>query len=85
MKDFEYTVKDEQGIHARPAGLLVKEAAKFPCSVSIENKGKNADAKKIFSVMSLGIKCGEQIVVKVNGEQEDEAIVSLSEFIQNNL
>ena len=44
MKEFKYTIKDELGIHARPAGLLVKEAAAFPCKVAIEKGGKEVDA-----------------------------------------
>ena len=48
MKEFKYVIKDEQGIHARPAGLFVKEAAAFPCKVIIEKDGKEADAKRIF-------------------------------------
>ena len=50
MKEFKYVIKDEQGIHARPAGLFVKEAAAFPCKVIIEKDGKEADAKRIFAV-----------------------------------
>lgn len=46
MKEFKYTIKDELGIHARPAGLLVKEAAAFPCKVTIEKGGKEVDAKE---------------------------------------
>ena len=48
MKEFMYTVKDEQGIHARPARLFVKEAAPFPCKVTIEKDGKEADPKRNF-------------------------------------
>ena len=51
MKEFKYTIKDELGIHARPAGLLVKEAAAFPCKVAIEKGGKEVDAKRILGVM----------------------------------
>ena len=58
MKEFKYVIKDEQGIHARPAGLFVKEAAAFPCKVTIEKDGKEADAKRIFAVMGLAVKCG---------------------------
>ena len=42
MKEFKYVIKDEQGIHARPAGLLGKEAAAFPCKVTIEKDGKDS-------------------------------------------
>lgn len=85
MKEFNYTIKDEQGIHARPAGLLVKEAAVFPCSVTIIKDGKEVDAKRIFGIMGLGVKCGQEITLKTDGEQEEEAIESLCKFLQENL
>ena len=57
MKKFEYTVKDETGIHARPAGLLVKAAKALDSIVTLENAaGKSAVATKLMAVMGLGIK-----------------------------
>lgn len=85
MKTFLYKIKDEAGIHARPAGLLVKEAAKFPCEVTIEKDGKEVDAKRIFGLMGLGVKCGQTITLKTTGDQEEEAIAALSKFLQENL
>ena len=85
MKEFTYTIKDEMGIHARPAGLFVKEAAAFPCAVTIVKDGKEVDAKRIFGVMSLGVKCGQEITLKTDGEKEDEAIEALSKFLEENL
>lgn len=49
MKEFKYTITDELGIHARPAGLLVKKAAEFASTVSVDNGTKKGDAKKIMS------------------------------------
>ena len=74
MKEFKYVIKDEQGIHARPAGLFVKEAAAFPCKVTIEKDGKEADAKRIFAVIGLEVKCGQEITLKTDGENEEEAM-----------
>ncbi len=85
MKTFHYTIKDELGIHARPAGMLIKEAAAFPCKVTITKDGKEVDAKRILGVMSLGVKCGQEITITADGEQEDEAIAKLSTFLQENL
>lgn len=85
MKKITYVVKDPDGIHARPAGLLVKEAATYPCNVKIEKDGKEVDAKRIFGVMSLAVKCGQEITVKTDGDQEEEAIASLNKFLQENL
>ena len=85
MKEFQYTITDPEGIHARPAGLFVKEAAAFPCKVIIEKDGKEADAKRIFAVMGLAVKCGQEITLKTDGENEEEAMEKLSAFLKENL
>lgn len=80
MKEIKYVIKDKEGIHARPAGLFVKEAAAYPCTVTICKGEKEADAKRIFGIMGLGAKCGEEIIVRTNGEKEEEAIEALGKF-----
>lgn len=85
MKEFLYTITDPAGIHARPAGILVKEAAKYACNVTIGMDGKDVDAKRILGVMSLGVKQGHEVVLKTDGEDEDEAMENLSKFLQENL
>lgn len=85
MKEFTYTITDPEGIHARPAGTFVKEAAQFPCSVTISKDGKEVDAKRILGVMGLGVKCGMEIVLKTDGEKEEEAMEHLSTFLKENL
>jgi len=85
MTDFRYTIKDELGIHARPAGILVKEAAAFPCSITITKGDKTVDAKRILAVMSLGVKCGEEITVSADGENEDAAVAAMQKFLEENL
>ena len=85
MKEFTYVITDKEGIHARPAGALGKEAVAFPCSVTIAKGDKEVDAKRIFGVMGLGAKCGEEITVRTDGEKEDEAIAALEAFLKSNL
>jgi len=85
MKEFTYTITDPEGIHARPAGLFVKQAASFKSSVTIAKDGKEVDAKRIFGVMGLGVKQGHDIILKVEGEDEAEAIEALSTFLKENL
>lgn len=85
MQEFQYVIRDEMGIHARPAGELVKLAAKFPCAVKLEKDGREVDAKRIMGVMSLGAKCGETLTLKADGEQEEEAIAELGRFCEENL
>jgi phosphocarrier protein len=85
MKEFTYVITDAQGIHARPAGQFVKEAASFACSVTISKGDKKADAKRILALMGLGVKAGEEIVLKTDGEDEESAIEKLSAFLKENL
>ena len=85
MKDFTYVIKDSVGIHARPAGLLVKKAMEFKSEILLECKGKTADAKKIFSVMGLAAKCGDDVIVKVSGEDETRAADEMEQFFKENL
>ncbi len=61
MKEFKYVIKDAEGIHARPAGELVKAAKEFTCSITITKDGKSGDCKKIFGLMGLGVKQGSYI------------------------
>lgn len=87
MSEFSYTISDEIGIHARPAGLLVKAAAKFDSVILIENteNGKIADAKRLFAVMGLEAKCGNKMSVRISGPDEAEAKEFLEDFFKNNL
>jgi len=85
MKSFNYVVKDEVGIHARPAGLLAKEVKKYASKVVIAKDGKTAEANKLMAVMALGVKCGEEITVTVEGEDEETAAAEIQAFIGANL
>lgn len=85
MKVFEYTITDPQGVHARPAGQLVKEASNFNSDIQIEKDGQKADAKRIFAIMGLGIKSSQTIKVIFNGSDEDIAYNKISEFLKENL
>lgn len=85
MKEFTYTVTDRDGIHARPAGLLVKEAGKYQSDIILRLGEKEGDAKRIFSVMSLGVKCGQTLTVTVAGEDEETAATALEQFLKENL
>ncbi len=85
MKTFTYILTDEQGIHARPAGLLVAEMQKFSATITIQKGEKTADAKKLFAVMKLAAKKGEEIVFTIEGEDEAEAIAAAQAFMEENL
>ncbi len=85
MKQISYVIKDELGIHARPAGLLVKKAASFQSSVKISNGTKEADAKRILGLMGLAIKKGDTAVLTIEGPDEEEAAAALQQFLEENL
>ena len=86
MKKINYTVTAEAGIHARPAGLLVKKAASFKSNIKIlhEQRGSEADLKRLMAVMALGVKQGDSIVLSVDGEDEEEAADELEAFLKEN-
>ena len=85
MQTFEYTITDPYGIHARPAGMLVREAARFDSDITLEKDGQTADAKRIFSVMGLGVKCMQTVKVNVNGSDEEAAADAVKDFLENNM
>ena len=85
MKTFEYTIKDELGVHARPAGLLVKEAKKYESECTITKDGKTKKLTQLMMLMSLGVKQGETVTVTAEGADEDTAIEGLKAFFEANL
>ena len=85
MKSFTYTIQDELGIHARPAGMLAKAVAGFKSVVTLDNGTKKADAKRLMAIMGMGVKKGHTVTVSVEGEDEDAAVAALEEFFKTNL
>lgn len=85
MKTFQYIIKDEIGIHARPAGMLVKEAKQFASKITLEFNGKTAEATKLMAIMSLGARQNAAVTVQVEGPDEDAALAAMEEFFKNNL
>ena len=85
MKEIKYTIKDELGIHARPAGLLVKTLAEFPGEVKAGTPQKMVDGKRIFAVMGLGLRQGDEITLTFDGSGEDGAAAAAEQFLRENL
>lgn len=85
MKEFTYKICDELGIHARPAGLLVKTAGGFISEIIMYKDEKSADLKRLFAVMGLSVRKGDTIRVTVNGSDEDKAAAEIESFFRNNL
>lgn len=86
MKQFQYTITDPIGLHARPAGLLVKAAKALDSTVTIEKiGGKSAAATKLMAVMGLGVKGGDTISVTVEGGDEAASAAAMEQFLKENL
>ena len=85
MRTFEYVIKDELGIHARPAGMLAKEAKAYTSEITISKDGKMAGATKLMALMGLGVKSGDTVTVTVNGDDEEAAEKAIKEFMEKNL
>lgn len=85
MREITYTIKDAQGIHARPAGLLVKKLKEFSSEPTLIKTGKSIDPRRMMVLMGLGIKCGEMITITFNGADEDLAAEALEAFLKENL
>lgn len=85
MSEFEYTITDQLGIHARPAGILVNEAKKYKSRIIFTVRGTTADAKRIFAVMGLGVKCGDSLKVACEGEDEEVAATAIKSLLEAHL
>ena len=86
MKSFDYVITDPVGIHARPAGILVKEIKKFAGSTVTISKGeKSVNALKLMALMGMGIKQGDTVTVSVEGGDEEGVAAAIEEFFKNNL
>ena len=85
MKEVQYTVKDACGIHARPAGLLVKTVKGFASTATLEKDGKSCDMRKLMALMGMGVKQGETITIKVEGDDEEAAAAAIQKFLTENV
>ena len=86
MKQFQYVITDPVGIHARPAGLLVKAAKALDSTVTVEKVGgKSSAATKLMAVMGLGVKGGDTVTVTVEGGNEEASLKAMEQFFRENL
>lgn len=86
MKQFDYTIMDALGIHARPAGQITKMAKGFSGTVVTITKGtKTVKASQLMGLMGMAVKKGDTVTVAVEGDNEDEVFATVKEFFENNL
>lgn len=86
MKQFNYTIQDKLGIHARPAGILVKQAKSYAdTKIELSANGKTVSLTQLMKLMALGVKQGTEVTVTCDGANEDAACEGLLKFFQENL
>ena len=85
MVSFEYVITEPIGIHARPAGMLNKEARKYKSAITVHRGEKSANVLRLMALMQLGVKCGETVKVTVEGEDEETVAPIIEEFFRTNL
>ena len=87
MKEFHYVITDKDGIHARPAGMLAKEARRFESTITVGRVGeeKSVDVTRLMALMGLAVKCGQTVEVSVEGADEETAVVEMQKFFEENL
>lgn len=84
MVERKVIVKSETGLHARPAGLIVKEASKYKSAITLVKNDKEYNAKSIMGIMSMAAGMNDEITVRANGEDETEALEKIVEIIMMN-
>ncbi len=80
MKQFTCKIKDENGMHARPAGMLATFAKRFDSNIRVMANGKEADGKRLIALMSLGATHGAELTFIIEGSDEETAAESIKEF-----
>jgi phosphocarrier protein HPr len=84
MHEITLTVRHPEGLHARPAALFVKTAIKFTSDIQVRYGEKEADAKSILSILTLGVAMDATITIQANGDDSLQAVEALTNLIQSN-
>ena len=85
MKEFKHVIQDPMGLHARPAGMLVKACAGYASKITLTAPTGTADAKRLMGIMRLAAKQGMELTITVEGADEEKAAAELQEFLATNL
>ena len=85
MKEFTYTITNPIGIHARPAGMLAKEAKKYASVCTVTKGDKTQKLTQLMMLMAMGVVQGDTVTVRAEGEDEEIAIRELEAYFKANL
>jgi len=84
MKEIKFTVTDPLGIHARPAGILVKEAKKYQSKLTLFKGEKSCDMKKLLALMGMAVKQNDEVTIQVEGDDEEACAAAIEKFMKEN-
>ncbi len=86
MVSFEYIIKNPAGIHARPAGDISRAAQSYDSAITMTNeKGESCNLEHLLSLMLLGVKCGEKVIISAEGPDEEKAVEKLRRIFEEKL
>ena len=85
MKEFKHVINDPMGMHARPAGMLVKAVAGYASKITVTAPTGTADAKRLMGLMRLAAKQGMELTISIEGPDEEKAAAELQAFMAENL
>lgn len=85
MKKWQYKIRAEWGVHAREAVKLVRETKKYKSHILAAGNGKLAEASDLMEIMELDLKCGQTAELILEGEDEEQALIEMKLFFENNL
>lgn len=85
MREMKYVIKDPLGMHARPAGMLVKAVVPYLSKITVSAPGGTADARHLMALMRLAAKQGTELTIIIEGDDEDKAAIELQAFLSANL
>lgn len=85
MKEFKHIIQDPLGLHARPAGQVVRACAGYASTISIAAPTGKADGKRLMAIMRLAAKKGMELTITVEGPDEEQAAAELQAFLAANL
>lgn len=78
-----FTIISAEGLHMRPAGILASEMGKFDCNIDIIYNDVTINAKSLMNILAACIKCGADIEIRCDGDDEQEALNRAEELIQS--
>lgn len=81
--EFNLQIKNQAGLHARPAAMFAQKSTSFKSNIMVFKDGKNANAKSIISIMGLGVKKGDNILVKIDGPDAAQAGAALKKLVDD--